>query len=592
MSLSSAQQECVHERGHLLVVAGPGSGKTTTMVKKIEHLLAQSPTHKIIAVTFTRESASELRHRICKALNTTTLDRVAVGTFHSLTLAHIKKSRDVQVLAPARQHAMLLDALRIHNMGAEEIQTALAQFDQAKCSLVREPSIEGLAWFRHYQSRVDKLGMVDLYDLMRDTTTAMLEGSLQPIAGTHLIIDETQDSDEVQFAWARAHARRGIVTTMVGDDDQTIYAWRRAQGYLGMKSFADEFKARIVTLGENYRSREQIVEASARLIAHNDPHRLPKNFIPRAGPGGEIQVLWTFANVRSGCEAAVERVWDDASPGRPTRSGEETFIVNTKSWGILARNNGFLHIVEAELRNRRIKYYRAKGTIWEDPIAAQFFAVLETVVGDKAEGLDVILHRYPVPHELVLDIISSKRWPIKSLLDGLVSKKEIGAGATALEAPLARIRAWREMYRRNEISALISRVEDFLIEPLVDADSDAATISIAAAVAKDLSKMKGPLLGRINTLRHLAPPADMEGAVCLHTMHGAKGLEFENVIIVGATANALKDDSEDRGGERRLFYVAATRAKQKLFIYTVTSQRSRFIAELTGSGPSHKILPH
>jgi superfamily I DNA/RNA helicase len=122
---------------------------------------------------------------------------------------------------------------------------------------------------RAYEEILLRNGKIDFQDLVLRALRGMEQGRIAPLAAAHLLVDEFQDTDESQLAWVLAHARAGVEVTAVGDDDQSIYGWRRALGHQGMERFAQALHARRIGLGINYRSRREIVQQAAILIARN-----------------------------------------------------------------------------------------------------------------------------------------------------------------------------------------------------------------------------------------------------------------------------------------------------------------------------------
>jgi DNA helicase-2/ATP-dependent DNA helicase PcrA len=580
-----SQQQIIDATGHLLVVAGPGSGKTTTVVQKIG-TICQSPHARIVAVTFTRDGAQEMEARMRRDLGPQVLRHVKVGTFHSLTLRHLDECRvKPRVATPGQQRSFLNRCLEV--LPADERAKAFQMFESAKCSLTRLAEVEELPWFRAYENMLSRNGLVDLYDVMRDTTIRMTRNELPTLACTHLIVDEAQDCDSIQFEWTRAHTRKGVITTLVGDDDQTIYEWRRAIGYPGMKKFAEDFSAGVVPLGENFRSLSAIVAAADRVISNNNPYRLRKELIARRGVGGAIHRV-TAGSARAAAGKAAQLIRDHASeldvPGATCTHG-----VPTGSWAVLARSNYPLHAMQSELIKLGVRTFRPGASMWDTPYAQVFLSMAATVQTADPVGLDLAMLHFGIPSQISGQVIEKHRSNIGMLMDAGDDFSRFGASAGVLAAFFTKTSAWRKFARDGEIVDVIQRIERFVVESARENDAEVAA-TIAGAVSEALMRARGSLRNRVASIQMQNSKKEPENAVSLYTMHGAKGLEWQNVLLLGIDDDVIPGDIERLGqgagvfanvaSERRLFYVAMTRAKDRLWLFHTSGKGSRFLTEL------------
>lgn len=221
IQLNPEQHQAVTEAGHCLVVACPGSGKTRLLVSKAEHLLQQDAAARIVAVTFTRDSALELKARVVEAVGEAQAKRVLVGTFHSLCLQQLKLSgRTFSLVSPAEQ---LEYVRRAWEMTGQEVELEEAQRLIEKCKTDLGYQMQDDPAGRlidAYARLLQRNQAADFQDLIGDAVRGMQDGSVAPIPGTHLFVDEFQDTDASQYAWLRAHSVAGLTVTVVGDDDQ------------------------------------------------------------------------------------------------------------------------------------------------------------------------------------------------------------------------------------------------------------------------------------------------------------------------------------------------------------------------------------
>lgn len=577
------QQQVIDEEGNCLTVAGPGSGKTATMVQKIRHILAAQSTF-VVAVTFTRDAANELQERISKAIDRKSMARLRVGTFHSLTLQHLADCRQKpRIITPAQQFQFLNRAIKPHQVDRSEAQQL---FESAKCSLEPVPEIENLPWFMHYEQMLARSGMEDLHDVMRKSVLRMRDGSLPLLTCTHLIVDEYQDCDQVQYTWAALHTRKGVITTVVGDDDQTIYEWRRAIGYAGMCRFAEEANAAVISLGDNYRSFANIVSAADRLIAYNNPNRLRKDFVAQRGPGGHI-----FSIARGGSDdgihAASEMIASNASPMPQYENSTTPLAVPTGSWAVLGRNNRLLQSAEAALTALGVRTYRSSGSILDTEYAQVFLGTIEAVQCADPAGIDLSMHHFGCAEDDIQTVLKRHSNALEQILDGEFVPSGL-ADSRRFEAFTLKTKIWRKFLRAGEFNSLFDRVSRFVVDSSEGRRQQLALL-ICTSIEQRLNRLQGSPVQRVRRIQSDRAKKVPQDAVCLYTMHGAKGLEFTNVVIVGMDDEVIPGDIERHESptevanvpsERRLFFVALTRAKERVWLVHTAGRGSRFLAEL------------
>lgn len=404
----------------------------------------------------------------------------------------------------------------------------------------------------------------------------MRNGTLSRLAIGHLIVDEAQDFDEVQIEWILSHAENGIATTLVADDDQSIYRFRYAQGLQGLRRYSNRVGLSHddwLYLAENFRSHAEIVRWSQALIRHARD-RVDKRINAPRGAGGQVDCL-SFKNE----EEELTRLALTLKP-------------EPSVWAVLARKNKQLDRVELALDQRGIPYWREPTEgIWETGIGLAVISLLSSLVAPANVTATL------VNSLILLDAFRAAQDERKRIVDAdnvEVLFKFIQVESTCLspdESKQFALRAlkqqwtgWRarlsdsegdnEANRLTRTKEVIKDVQVWL-SMLVPAKNKA----LLKAIFGCLLKRRGHLENRIKASSYKkVDPA--EGAV-LSTMHGAKGLEFENVWVVGLDAanedNLGSDEIED---ERRLVYVAFTRSKSRLTASFVTEKRaSRFLTE-------------
>ncbi len=551
MQLTAAQRRAVEAEGNALVSACPGAGKTRVLSVKAAHILDGNPEHRICAVTFTRDAASELKARIeLQASNIK--GRLIVGTFHSIALAQVKRIylRRKRLLNPGEYKVLVIRAIDACGLAGEvQVDDAMEAIEEYKSII--NPTIKHDEYgdiYRSYQSILDREGLVDFADLILLAVIGMEQGKVAPLRATHLLIDEAQDMDEVQFAWARHHGESGTKITLVGDDDQSIYGWRHAMGYEGLMRFRSHFRAEQIVLSHNFRSDKAIIRHSGLLIAHNKD-RVPKDFICSSSEEGAVEVK---SHATQGHQAATAA--DLAADG-----GE---------WAILARTNRKLDLVELALMARQIPYVRLGGSsLWNRDVAAVYLAFLSSLSDNNASGVGSLLHWIGVPDKAMVGI--SPDMPLAEALGSVRNTLKDDKGkrkACRLIGQLAQmVGQWRELLDAGRTGLVCSGVA-LNLETFVPNDRK-QLLERAAAV---MSRLNGTLAQRMAFVLRSGKKQDNPGEppkCTLLTMHASKGLEFDNVSIIDCVEGVIPHLDSPLDEERRLMYVAMTRARHRLVIH-------------------------
>lgn len=568
--LTPQQLEAVQHDGHLLIVAGPGSGKTSTSVAKAKRVLRDGA-RSMLMVTFTRDAAEEMRKRLAKAIQTAGgqvpgEDRLIVATFHSIAIRHLKRHGLTQrVLSPASQDHLYRDAASACGVDKENWGDVQKEFEKLMYSL--DPSAADVTELtRRVHARYGKLlhatGQVDLYTVMRDCALKSHDGTLPALPFTDILVDEGQDTDELQKMWIFAHARAGRVVTIVGDDDQSIYEFRNALGYEGMRSFLETFRARRIELGDNFRCRSEVLGPASVLVSHNEK-RLEKHLVARRGPGGKLAAY----------RAASQDDQNATLAGLIAALPEKH-----RNTAVLARTNRSLDMLEIELRGKGISYSRIGKSIWEQPVIAGYLGLLQSLLDGTPAGLLPVLQLREIDGQLRAELLASVQADEGAFLDGEVPA--LGSMTALDKAHLSELAKdcayWRKQLRHSG-SSLGGSVKEVVLEvgskyaSWTRGDHGKKLLDICSRV---LAGLNGPLSGRLKLVTR--KERNLDAPVVLMTMHGAKGLEFETVHVVDC--NKVEDGSTliHPEAERRLMYVAITRAKNCCLLWC--------------SGPAHPTL--
>jgi DNA helicase-2/ATP-dependent DNA helicase PcrA len=652
MGFTEEQAALITEPGHALALAGPGSGKTSTVIEKIARLL-QHKGNSVVAASFSREGAEEIRRRLGQRMGEEKMMRseIQIGTFHALIADHRKKNfRSAKMLSPAHQTRTLASAARESNLTYGAV---IDEFEGIKYALIPPEEATLPAWYINYEQHLRTLHSIDLQDLIRVSVLQMgmgvklpevawdmppsgaelsmplklayavkrykadlrvrceklkaqtkdhlsngrqrdaeasrqemqqviaNEGVLPLFKATHLVIDESQDNDELQFALATLHALSGVQTTLIGDDDQTIYEWRQAMGYPGLMSFAKTFGARIITLGANFRSLRSIVESADKLIRHNDGHRIEKVFESRRGHGGSVEARAVKTTAQM-ADYAAEFIYNQTS-AEISPNGQWHRHAQTGEFAVLARSNKHLDRIEDQMVAKGVKYVRRGSSLFSREGAQHVYDILGGVYAADIKGISIMLQLMRVHTSIADKLCRMIKGQEVNFVNGLMTNfAQFGASAAEAEECCK----WFSNVRRLAIEGKHPEVIGEVCEKVRGiyyikgeyVRTDEANVHSVRAAQKALTRMKGPVLSRVATLRNVDGKDSNEKAVMLLTFHGSKGLEFKQVVIVGADEKTVPGSGEIMS-ERRLFYVAVTRAKDAVLI-TYSGQPSRYIYEL------------
>lgn len=627
-SLNSSQAQAVTSQAdRLLVLAGAGSGKTRVLVHRIAWLIQEqnvSP-HGILAVTFTNKAAAEMRHRIEKLLRSPS-GSMWVGTFHGiahrLLRMHWQEAglpQNFQILDSDDQLRLVKRVMRQLELDESRWPPKQAQafINSNKDEGLRPDHIDDfgdihqktlISVYRQYQEACERGGMLDFAELLLRSHELWLNQP-QLLAHyrqrfRHVLVDEFQDTNRIQYAWLQMLAGKEVPITIVGDDDQSIYGWRGAR-IENIRSFGDDFgRTEVVRLEQNYRSTAMILNAANGVIANNRD-RLGKQ-LWTSGEEGEPISLYSGFNEVDEARFVAERIQQGLQQGLQRSDMAILYRSNAQSrvleeamlrGGIPYRIYGGHRFFErAEIKNA-LGYLRLICHRDDD---AAFERVVNTPsrgLGDKSlERIRNTARELKVPMwQASLMVLQHKELPTKAskslheflglieLLDqelrglGLSEQAERVIDASGLIPFHQNEKGDRGEARVENLKELISAAREFEINGEAESAALAAFLDHAALEAGDNQAQ-----------------AD-EDCVQMMTLHSAKGLEFPVVFMVGVEEGLFPsmqsaDDLDRMEEERRLAYVGITRAMKKLFITYAESRRiygsealhapSRFIREI------------
>jgi superfamily I DNA/RNA helicase len=564
LELNLYQERAVSVTGHCTILACPGSGKTRVLSARAERLLANHPKGRLCAVTFTRDAADELRTRILSSCDQDHSRRLAVGTFHSLALAQIKRFRQgkpPRLLSEGERLVVLRRCWKQH-VSSLSFDEAVRAIDAAKARLdpapFADPSLEAL--HHGYQEIMESEGAVDFADLLRLSVRRMSSGDMPPLPIRWLLVDEAQDMDEVQMEWILLHGRAGAEVTLVGDDDQSLYAFRRALGYAGLQEVTFALSAIETTLPVNYRCAPNILGHAAKLIAHNR-NRALKKITAHREEAGEIRVI-----------RAPDR-WAEAEQiaaviGQGAREEE---------WVILARTNRILDAAELALSDIGQSCVRSGGkSVWEHSLGSVFIGLLRSALDDSWIGVANALSFCGIHAEWVN---GHSRRSSGTCVARLESATEYVSEEDGTKKLLLRLRmglaSWREQAVKGRPALVAHGVASFLADYCKPNQAN-----LLQKLEASVARMPGSLPQRLSILGRPNPDR-RKSAVRIMTLHAAKGLEFDNVWIMGCEDGHLPHTDSTEEEERRLLYVGMTRARYRLILSSAVEEglASRFLEE-------------
>lgn len=627
MALNAMQQEAVNQtEGPLLILAGAGSGKTTVLVNRVQHIIGSglAAPWQVLAITFTNKAAGEIRERLINAIGPEAND-IWAYTFHSCCARILRRFAD---RLGYTSHFTIYDTddqkrVMKHCQKALEIsdkilhhKSILSEISSAKDSLVDYEEYKKLAQndfrkahiadcYELYQKELLKSDAMDFDDIIFNTVR-LLEGNpdvleLYQKQFKYVMVDEYQDTSHAQYILVSLLAGGYNNICVVGDDDQSIYRFRGAT-IENILSFENQYKnARVIRLEQNYRSTQNILDAANAVIANNK-NRKGKNLWTQAGSGEKI-IFNTLEDEAAEASFIAQEILKNVKNGKKMS------------------DHAVLYRMNAQSRNIEITF--AKSGIPHKVIGGNRFF-------DRKEIKDVISYfaviNNPADNVRLQRIINVPKRGIGDTMFANVMEIATGLGLSAFEV-CERADEFQKTLRSAQklqgFAAMIRHFQDCLDDdmPLSDLlqevldktnyfdylDEDPESAEDRKNNINELSSMfikyqeEDADFELSDFLEDVALVADIDSynedddAVVLMTLHSAKGLEFPIVFIPGMEESVFPGNQsvyseEDLEEERRLAYVGITRAKEKLYLLnarrrmlygtTNRNQASRFLREI------------
>ncbi len=622
----------VYDGGPLLVLAGPGSGKTRVITHRIAHMIGPRGIHptSIMAVTFTNKAAREMVERL-RVLAPGEQEMLTVGTFHAICARILRRDgssigipRSFNIADTDDQESIVKRVLKSLDLDEKRYpaRAFLHRISAAKSQLISPEAFslsaenygdeQAAVVYRHYQEALTAANLLDFDDLLSKTVDLFREDPrvLERYQDRyrHLLVDEFQDTNLVQYALVRQLGSRGRDVCVVGDEDQSVYSWRQADIRNILNFEADFTDSRTIILEQNYRSTRTILEAARAVIAANRQRKDKRLFTEN--DSGERIVVFEAYDENEEVNFVATQVERLVASGA-ARLGDIA---------VMYRVNSQSRVAEKTFLRRRIPH---------KVVGMRFFQRKE--IKDLLGYIRLVHNQQDVASFDRIVNVPPRQIGAKTLSDLRVWATKLGVTppeaalyltqeqATRVPCPLGpRPRAALAEFGRVILDLSVAadeRTVDHLLEAVIErtgyldslrdgtqeGDTREENVRELIQVAKEFAGTE-PRASLEAFLEDAALAADADEydasaeAVTLITLHAAKGLEFGTVFILGMEEGMCPhsrsvDDPSQLEEERRLLYVGITRARRRLYL-TYAARRSQF-GESAGRVPSRyfKDLP-
>ena len=614
--------------GPMLILAGAGSGKTRCITYKIAHLVSQHGVEadRILAVTFTNKAAREMKSRIQKLLDYN-MNFSWMGTFHSVCLRLLKLCLSKESVVAAMggqwydgnfsiyddddQKRILKEILKEDlgdNFEASEVKKLHAAISKYKNTILNKGGFAQLQtpdialematfadeekrakYYAEYQKRLKESNAMDFDDLLFNTVYMLQK--LPKLADQlaqrfrYVVVDEYQDTNDVQYELLKLLINEQKNVTVVGDDDQSIYGWRGANIKIIRNFHRDFAPVTIVKLERNYRSTANIVKGAGSVIAHNiRPQEMQKNVFSKEDAGELIHVRH-FMDDRGEASAIADTI---------AKAGPD-FYAKT---AVFYRTNAQSRALEKALNDRRIPSVIFGGMrFWDRKEIKDVLAYLRLLANEKDDAAYLRVINTPpraIGKTTVENILERERNGEGTFWENLLAEANgVGRTAPKLKGFTDLVLNWKALVAAGEtpLPILAERIindvgyKEFLRkEDEITADERIGNLDeMVNAIREFDEEHPGATLDAFLQDISLLTDADKKvdnskGQVTLMTIHMAKGLEFNTVHIAGCDEEIFPlirmssmmsgaEMNEQMEEERRLFYVGCTRAEKQLYLY-------------------------
>jgi len=625
--LNREQLEAVNSNSrHIVVTAGPGTGKTYTLVTRIERFLKEglATARDITAITFTNRAADEMRERL-SLLSGIEIEKIFIGTFHAFCLQLLRKQDKELTVVSEDQRDKIIRRLfhAISSTDSETVKQEIASFyESISEGSGKNEKPEVSSRVRIYFTELNKRRGIDLNGVIPEVVYRLKnDGGFSEKASAvlkFLFIDEFQDLNRNQYELVRLLAQKSSVFA-IGDPDQAIYGFRGSSPEF-FHHFIDEFRAETISLVRNYRSAKKIIEAAIAVINNNhvqDAQAAAKLIAENQSDSGTIE-LYRAPTPQAEAEYIVQRLEeliggishfsiDSGRGGEPERSGERSF----RDFAILYRLSQQAEYLSSALKRRGIPFQvvNIRPFFMHSDIRPLYFWIRAAAAagGDVVEtGVYLrLLQSFPGLGKNTLEVLEN-HLPLgecSDFFDRILEIKLPKAARDVTDAVRESLKHFKKEVANKGLSAAVQEAMEYL--RINSKTSEAKQmLELSGSFGKDLQGFASYLKRNENGTIY----DDKAEAVTLVTLHGAKGLEFPVVFITGMEEGLFPFESsrgekdEDQNAvtdlhsvheERRLFYVGMTRAQSLLILTSAVTRPifgtylrrpvSPFIAEIPAS---------
>jgi len=574
--LNSEQQAAVTApMGTLAVVAGPGTGKTKTLVSRIAYLVEECGVKpgEITAVTFTNQAAAEMRQRLETRLGgKRAIAPMTIGTFHAICLQLLG---NVHLISRGEALTVAADVLREQD-GPMSPGELLQCVSRVKNGFSLEAAGLSKALYDAYCLRLRTMNVLDFDDLLTEAVQLDTAGRR---AFHHLLVDEFQDINDLQYRLVQSWSEHGKSLFVIGDPDQSIYGFRGASSHCFQRLPVDFPGAREIRLVENYRSAPAILQAALPVIAKNPG--APRLLSPNCPAGAAVRFVQAADDFSEALFIAREigRMAGGIDMLESQRLDHERAVRSFSDIAVLCRTHRQLKLIEKCLRHDDIPcLISGRDDFLDADDVRGMLAFLHSLqdFGDAAALETALRLLWDCPADLVR---KAQEVCITQSVFQPDILREAFHGYGPLDAWLCRAEEWLPLLKKEKPWKLVERWEScYGRTPSLEHLRNTAVFYAGWG-----ELWRAATLGQDADLCRTAGKGWASGAVRLMTLHASKGLEFPAVFVSGINAGTLPLDSSkhpaDPEEERRLLYVGMTRAKEEL-ILTAGPMCSPFLKDL------------
>lgn len=595
----------LHTEGPMLVLAGPGSGKTTVITQRTKHLIEEHGINpaRILVITFTKAAAEEMKERFDQLMGEDT--KVNFGTFHAVFFKILKYAYHYNasnIIREEDRNRYFKEIIAKLNLEIED-EKEFIEGISSEISLVKgermmvenyysincsEENFQKI--YYAYEQQLRNANLIDFDDMLLLCYELLIarEDILKfwQQKYTYILIDEFQDINRVQYDIIRLLAKPENNLFIVGDDDQSIYRFRGAKPEIMLNFETDYKNAKRILLDQNYRSAKHIVKGASRVISNNKK-RFPKEITAVKEDGEEIEIK-TLKDLKMQNQVVLDKIQAYLKQGIPYHQIAILFRTNTQPRALVEKLMEY---------NIPFKMKDIIPNIYEHWISQNILAYIKLALGSRDRNLFLhiinrpkryISREYLKEPEVELENLK-KSYAGKDYVIERIEKLEYDFTMLKTLNPYAAIHYIRKAIGYDEYLVEYAKFrrmkEEELFDVLNELQDSAKEYSTYDEWFLHIEEYKEELKQQIQ----LRQKKDFD-AIAMVTFHASKGLEYQKVFIIdaneGITPHRKAILPEDMEEERRMFYVAMTRAKEKLHIYSVKERYgkefscSRFVGEL------------